>query len=159
VLGGTGSSVLIPDTPIVAATSFTATLPAPRVAAAIGRGLQAGGLPQPELYPISLEREGATGVRALLDALDFDAHMRQARAVVIAGRCPTERRLAGQSLIGSGIFEIATRARQAGVPAYAVLAGNALDSFDARILDLQIVLAARGARALIAAGRKLATVI
>jgi hypothetical protein len=40
-----------------------------------------------------------------------------------------------------------------------VLAENALDSFDARILDLQVVLRARGTRALLAAGRTLAVLI
>jgi glycerate kinase len=146
--------VLIPDTPIVAAVSFTATLPAPSVAAAIGRGLRAGGLPQPELCPIIPERDGVGGVRELLDALDFDARMRRARAVVVGEGCLKER-----TLPSSATFEIATRARQAGVPAYAVLAVNCLDSFDARILDLQVVLEARNTRALTAAGRKLATLI
>jgi len=143
----------------VAAASFTPTLLAPRVAATIGRGLRAGGTPQPELCPIAPESEGAAGVGELLEALDFDARMRQARAVIVAEACPNKRTPAGRSLIGSATFEIATRARQAGVPAYAVLAKNALDSFDARMLDLQVVLEAGNARALIAAGRKLATLI
>jgi hypothetical protein len=63
------------------------------------------------------------------------------------------------SLTDSATFEIATRARQGGVPAYAVLAENALDSFDARILDLQVVLRASGTSALLAAGRELALLI
>jgi glycerate kinase len=151
--------VLIPDTPIVAAVSFKPTLPAPRVAAAIGRGLQAGGLPRPELCPIIADSEGAESVPELLDALDFDARMRRARAVVVGEGHLQECTLASRSLIGSAVFEIATRARQAGVPAYAVLAENALDSFDARILDLQVVLEARNVRALTAAGRKLARLI
>ena len=57
------------------------------------------------------------------------------------------------------MFEIATRARQAGVPAYAVAGRNRLDSFDARILDLQLVIEASSERALVAAGRTVATVI
>ena len=61
-----------------------------------------------------------------------------------------------RTLLGSLSFEIASRARQAGVPAYAVTAENALDAFDARILDLQLILQARTGRALQAAGRTLA---
>ena len=54
------------------------------------------------------------------------------------------------------MFEIATRARQAGVPAYAVTGENELDAFDARMLDLQVILEARTVRGLAAAGTKLA---
>jgi glycerate kinase len=93
-------------------------------------------------------------VRALLEALDFDARMRRARAVVLA-----QWRLQERTLAGSAAFEIATRARQAGVPAYAVTAENTLDAFDARILDLQVILEASTARALAAAGRRLAELV
>ena len=93
-------------------------------------------------------------MRALLDALDFDARMRRSRAVVLA-----ERHLQEDTLRGSAAFEIATRARQGGVPAYAVTTENALEPFDARILDLQIILEARSVRTLAAAGRKLAQLI
>jgi hypothetical protein len=157
-LGRSTSSVLIPDTPIVAATGFAPALPAARVAAAIGRGLRAGGLPQPELCPITPRSGDETEVRELLKALDFDARMHRARAVIV-GEGSLRERTGGRSLLGSATFEIATRARQAGVPAYAVLAASALDSFDARILDLQVVLEASNTRALIAAGRKLANLI
>jgi glycerate 2-kinase len=57
------------------------------------------------------------------------------------------------------MFEIATRARQAGVPAYAVAGENALDPFDERILDLQAILEASSPRALEAAGRHLAELV
>ncbi len=67
---------------------------------------------------------------------DFDGRMRAARAVVVGAE-----RLDERTLLGSAMFEIATRARQAGVPAYAVTAENALSLFDARILDLQVILA------------------
>ena len=63
----------------------------------------------------------------------------------------------GPYVAGSAAFEIATRARQAGVPAYAVTGENALGAFDARMLDLQLVLEARGPRGLAAAGRRLAS--
>lgn len=150
--------MLIPETPIVAATSFPSGLSAARAAAAIGRGLVAGGRPQPELFPIAPEIEGAGGVREVLNALGFDARMRRARAVIV-GEGGLRERAGGASLMASAIFEIATRARQAGVPAYAVLAINALDSFDARMLDLQVVLEAGDTPALTAAGRKLADLI
>jgi glycerate kinase len=111
--------------------------------------MRAGGLPQPDLCPID-----GIDVPAILDALDFDARMRSARAVVVG-----EGRLDRRVLRGSATFEIATRARQAGVPAYAVTAENALDSFDARILDLQVILEGGSAQALTAAGRKLARLV
>jgi len=146
--------VLIPATPLLATGSFGPRLGAPRVAGAIARGLQAGGLPPPDLCPVDLAHEGVGEVRALLDACDFDTHMRRARAVILA-----ERRLQERLLEGSAAFEIATRARQAGVPAYAVTGENRLDPFDARMLDLQAIIEAGSARALAAAGRKLARLL
>ncbi len=81
----------------------------------------------------------------------FDERMRRARAVVLGAE-----RLDRETLTGSAVFEIATRARQAGVPAYAVTGANELDAFDARILDLQLILEAHTPRGLAAAGTKLA---
>jgi glycerate kinase len=121
-----------------------------RVGAAIARGLQAGGLPAPDV----LELSDAAEPGALLDAAGFDARMRSARALVVAVESLGEATLAD-----SPAFELATRARQAGVPAYAVTAENALDAFDARILDLQLIIQARGIRGLSAAGRRLAAVV
>ncbi|MFI4985219.1 MAG: glycerate kinase [Gemmatimonadales bacterium] len=144
----------IPTTTLVATGPFGAQLPAPQVAAAIARGLQAGGLPAPDLCPIVPGGGPRSDMRALLDALDFDARMRRSRAVVLG-----EWHLAERTLEGSAAFEIATRARQAGVPTYAVTAENRLDSFDARILDLQAIALAGSARALAAAGRRLAALI
>jgi len=80
--------------------------------------------------------------------------MRSARAVVVGAP-----RLHERTLAGSVTFEIATRARQSGVPAYAVTAENALEPFDARILDLQLVLRAGSSSALAAAGRRLASIV
>ena len=91
---------------------------------------------------------------ALLEELDFDVRMRRARAVILG-----ERQLEERALRGSVAFEIATRARQAGVPAYAVTASNALDRFDARILDLQVIIEAKDKRGLTSAGRKLARLL
>ena len=147
---------MIGMTVLIAAGAFDeAALSAERVAAAIGRGLRASGLPAPEECPI--EEAGPSGehpddIRARLDALHFDARMKRARAVVVAAG-----RMDRATLRGSATFEIATRARQAGVPAYAVTGENALDPFDARILDLQMIVEANGTRALTSAGRKLAS--
>jgi hypothetical protein len=80
--------------------------------------------------------------------------MRAARAVVIA-----RERLDDRTLAGSVAFEAATRARQGGVPAYAVTAHDELDPFEARIVDLQVVLQAADTRALSAAGKKLAALV
>ena len=147
---------MIPQTVLVVAGPFGDALSAEDVARAIGRGLVAGGLPEPDLCPLDEGPAGASPneLRAHLEALDFDTRMRRARAVVLA-----ERRLAESTLRGSAAFEIATRARQGGVPAYAVTAENALAPFDARILDLQVILEAGSKRALVAAGTKLAQVL
>jgi glycerate kinase len=152
-------SAAIPVAPLIAATAFGRRLSAAEVAAALARGLRAGGLARVELCALQSgsgegPRPGPAALAALLAGLDFDARMRSARAVVLA-----ERRLEEQTLRGSVAFEIATRARQAGVPCYAVTARSGLDSFDARMLDLQLVLQARDGPALRAAGRRLATVL
>ncbi len=90
----------------------------------------------------------------LLETLNFDQRMRAARAVVLGAE-----RLREHALSGSPAFEIATRARQAGVPAYAVARESTFEPFDARILDLQVILPAADVRALTAAGRKLAALV
>jgi glycerate kinase len=86
-----------------------------------------------------------------LGAARYDERMRAARALVVC-----ERSLVPATLAASLAFELATRARQAGVPAFAVCEDNELGSFDARLLDLQAILTARGTRGLRAAGRRLA---
>jgi glycerate kinase len=155
---------MLPRTLLVAARAFDERLSAQRVAAAVARGLADGGW-QTDLCPLedSAQRGDAAirvdgvfvaEVRGLLDALDFDARMRDARALIVC-----ERSLHEDTLAGSVAFEIATRARQTGVPAYAVTAENRLDSFDARILDLQAIVEAASARSLRTAGRKLAGLV
>jgi glycerate kinase len=94
------------------------------------------------------------GATHLMDALGFQERLFCARAVVVG-----EGRMDRSTLEGKVAFEIATRARQGGVPAYAVTAENALDSFDARIMDLQVILQATDERSLAAAGRKLARLV
>ncbi len=169
----------ISQTVLVVSGPFGPNLAASDVGAALARGLQTGGALAVDVCPLPSvgagsvqasealttdvrplpgtgagdEQPGA-GAGALLDALDFDARMRSARAVVVA-----TRRLQERALAGSVTFEVATRARQGGVPAYAVTGENALEPFDARILDLQLVLQAGSARALAAAGRRLAAIV
>jgi glycerate kinase len=143
---------MIPRTLLIASGPFE-MLSAQGVAAAISRGLGSGGFPTDEC-PLAAGADPQADVRALLDALNFDERMRRARAVVLAEWLLDERTLAH-----SPAFEIATRARQAGVPAYAVTARNALSTFDARILDLQAILEASTPRALQAAARRLAELV
>ncbi len=143
-----------PTTALLATGSFAGRLRAPAVAAAIARGLVGGGLPTPEQCPIGDAEDSPADVRSYLDALDFDTRMRRARAVVLG-----VRRLHARTLAGSAAFEIATRARQAGVPAYAVTAENRLSRFDARMLDLQVILEASSTQALTAAGNRLARLL
>jgi glycerate kinase len=87
----------------------------------------------------------------VLEALDFDARMRAARAVVVG-----EGRLDRQTMAGRVTGEIATRARQSGVPCHAVVGQRAIDRFDARILDLQAILEAPSLERIEAAGEALA---
>jgi glycerate kinase len=98
----------------------------------------------------ALGAELAPGAPFVLDALRFDQHMRASRAVVTG-----EGRLDHQSLAGKALAEVATRARQAGVPSAAVVGSRALDRFEQRILDLQVVLEASTLEEVEAAGRTL----
>jgi glycerate kinase len=90
----------------------------------------------------------------VLDSLRFDERLRGARAVIVG-----EGRLDATTLEGKAAGEIATRARQIGVPAHAIVGGNALSRFDARILDLQVILEAGDESALAAAGARLAALL
>ena len=94
------------------------------------------------------------GASFVLDAIGFDARMRSARAVVTG-----EGRLDRQSLAGKAVSEVATRARQAGVPCHAIVGTNQLDAFGARVLDLETVTEAPTIALLCAAGRRLAAIL
>ncbi|MGN6187910.1 MAG: glycerate kinase [Conexibacter sp.] len=94
------------------------------------------------------------GAAFVLEQLAFDARMRAARAVIVG-----EGRLDLGTLAGKAPGEVATRARQAGVPCFAAVGSRTLDAFGARILDLQAVLEAGDEAALEAAGRRLATLV
>jgi glycerate kinase len=137
--------MLIPDTLLLAVCAFGADMPAERVAEAIAKGVRADGMPEPDLCPIEDELPAS-----------FDMRMRRARAVIVGAGCLDRGTLATDRRSVGAVFEIATRARQAGVPAYGVTGANELDAFDARMLDLQLILEAKGTRGLSAAGRKLA---
>ncbi|EHN10399.1 Glycerate kinase [Patulibacter medicamentivorans] len=91
------------------------------------------------------------GARFVLDALDVRERMRAARAVVVG-----EGRIDATTLDGKVAGEIAVDARQGGIPSFAVVGRNALDPFGVRILDLQVVLEAGDAEALVDAGERLA---
>src|SRR5688500_9446912 len=96
---------------------------------------------------------GATlepGAPWVLDALDFDARMRAARAVITG-----EGKLDEQTLQGKLVGEIGTRARQAGVPLHAIVGTDRLDPFGKRIIDLMRVFEATDVAAMEAAGETL----
>jgi glycerate 2-kinase len=95
--------------------------------------------------------ELVSGAAYVLDAARFDERMRGARAVITG-----EGKLDSQSLAGKAVSEVATRARQSGVPCFAVAGTVGLDSFGQRILDLQSVIEAGTLAALRDAGERLA---
>lgn len=94
------------------------------------------------------------GAPFVLGHLDAAARMLAARAVIVG-----EGRLDLGTLAGKAPGELATRARQSGVPCYAAVGSRTLDAFGARILDLQTVLEAGDVGALEAAGRELAAIV
>jgi glycerate kinase len=102
----------------------------------------------------ALGAELVAGASFVLDALGFDARMHAARAVVTGEGC-----LDRTSLAGKLVSEIATRARQSGVPCHAIVGSRELDDFGARMLDLERVLLAGTPAALRRAGAKLAAVL
>jgi glycerate 2-kinase len=94
------------------------------------------------------------GAPFVLDALDYDARMRAAGAVIVG-----EGRLDQTSLAGKAVGEAATRARQSGVPCFAIVGSDELGAFGARILDLQRVLEAPTLDALADAAASLAPLL
>jgi glycerate 2-kinase len=102
----------------------------------------------------ALGAELVPGAAFVLDALGFDSRMRAARCVITG-----EGKLDEQSLVGKLVSEIATRARQAGVPCHVVAGTRGLDAMGARVLDLERVLEASTLDELQAAGRELAEAI
>lgn len=126
-------------------------LSAERVGDALSKGLETGE------HALSTDllavEEPPADPRAWWSA-DAQERLLASRCLVIA-----TGRLDEHTLAGSLAFELATSARQGGVPAYAVTAENALDQFDARMLDLQAIFQASSVRTLRTAGGKLAGLI
>jgi glycerate kinase len=145
----------IPRTPLVACGPI-GRLAAPRAAAAIGSGLLRAGLSTPDLAPLEDGARTPREIERLLAGAGFEERLRRSRAVVI-GSGP----LRPQTLAETLTFAIATRARQGGVPAYAIATSSSLGLFEARMLDLQAIELAPGgsASALAAAARRLAAFV
>ena len=126
------------------------------MASAIARGLCAASSYEVRLHPREDPRTpphvhaSPSEREALWEGLE----LHEARALVIA-----DPDLCGEGPPRGASFELATRARQGGVPAHAVSAVRSPDLFKARMLDLQVVLHARGERALEQAGARLAELI
>jgi glycerate 2-kinase len=96
---------------------------------------------------------GATlvpGAPYVLDAIGFDALMRES-AFVVTG----EGSLDEQTLEGKIVGELATRCRQGGVACHAIVGRNELDPFGERIIDLASVTEATTLEDLTEAGRGL----
>lgn len=87
------------------------------------------------------------GAPAVLNAIGFDGHMREAAFVVTGEGC-----LDRQTFQGKAVFEVATRARQGGVACHAIVGRSELEPFEQRILDLQTVTEATTLAELEAAG-------
>ncbi len=94
----------IPDRLLLAVCALGTDMPAQRAAEAIAKGVRAAGMAEPDLCPI------VGGPPA-----GFDARMRRARAVLVGAE-----RLDRATVAVSDVFEIASRARLAGVQAYGV---------------------------------------
>jgi len=101
-----------------------------------------------------LDARLVAGAPFVLEALDFDTRMLAASAVIVGEGC-----LDATSLEGKIVAEVATRARQHGVPAHAIVGRCELTRFDARILDLQEIFEAGGQPAIEDAAVALAGVI
>ncbi|HEY1833554.1 MAG TPA: hypothetical protein VGG08_03895 [Solirubrobacteraceae bacterium] len=136
--------------PLLLCGPFGRELPTEQAATALTRGL-------PSADVIALKSTSARGpdARRLLDDDHFDRRMLASRALILAFS-----RLESRHLAGSLLLEAATRARQSGIPSYAVCADDRLEDFDARLMDIQIILETRrDASGLARVGRKLASLI
>ncbi len=144
----------IPTRALILCEDFGERLAARRVGETLAAGLLQQGAPPPDICAFDGVPLAGKEVPELLDEASFDRRLQAARALVLAVAS-----LEAGMLAGSLAFEAATRARQGGVPAYAVTAVNALNTFELRILDLQAVIEADSPRRLTAAGRRLAAII
>jgi glycerate kinase len=62
-------------------------------------------------------------------------------------------------LLGKAVGEVATRARQAGLPCHAIVGRMVMTEFDARILDFESVVEAGSAEAVADAAERLVEVL
>jgi glycerate 2-kinase len=85
----------------------------------------------------ALGAELVPGAGFVLDAQRFDARLKEAGAVITG-----EGKLDEQTLQGKVVGEVATRARQRGVPCNAIVGKAELDRFGRRLLDLDNVVEA-----------------
>lgn len=72
------------------------------------------------------------GAAFVLDKLNFTARMTASRAVITG-----EGSLDHQTLLGKAVGEVATRARQSGVPCHAIVGQMGMSEFESRILDFE----------------------
>jgi len=94
------------------------------------------------------------GAPFILDAIAFDERADECFAVVTG-----EGGLDQTTLQGKAVAEVATRARQSGIPCHAIVGTDRLDPFGKRILDLQHVIEAGTDAALERAGHDLARLL
>lgn len=95
-----------------------------------------------------------SGAGFVLDRLAFNARMDTARAVVTG-----EGSLDRQTLLGKAVGEVATRARQAGVPCHAIIGRREMTAFEARILDFETITEAGDERTIASAAEQLTAVL
>jgi hypothetical protein len=120
----------------------------------LAQALDAAGRPRSDELALSSWEARDGDARELLERERFDARMLSSRALVVVMAL-----LDPITLAGSLTFEMATRARQSGVPCYAIAGESRLSAFDARLLDQQLVLQARGEATLRRAAIELARVV
>jgi len=95
-----------------------------------------------------------SGADYFLDLLDYDRRVTDCDLVITG-----EGRIDDQTLQGKIAGEAATRARQAGVPCFAIVGRNELDAFGARLLDIQRIVEAHDLGEIEAAAASLAELI
>jgi hypothetical protein len=154
---------VIPRTVLVVASGFPRRVSALRASSAIARGIRTVApvleirvyrLSHPPCELDQPRRELREAPRRSSPSREFEGCLRAARAIVLADRdLHQHERGAGAT------FELASGARQGGVPAYAVTVPDEPDLFVARMLDLQVVLQAGDERTLVSAGEKLGQLI
>ena len=148
----TATGARIPRVPLLACAGIGRLEPA-AVCRAMASGLGAARVPEPDRLALADPRAGSELTRELAE-VRFDERLRSSRALILA-----VEELQFEGLAETAAFELATRARQGGIPAYAVTGQGGIDPFTARMLDLQVVLRARGPRGLARAGEQLGSLL